>query len=541
MRVLLLLVLGLLVPAPARAAEPIVPLPIPTAPSSNAAPAYPDPSAWTIEQLLEANIQARVHKAREAAARRDILAWGKAVMPESFYKPFCHELHDYFVEIRHDELTATVAPRGHAKTLVKCKLIPMFTALEEPTRYNFYLNIQSTNAKGVNVNFGIKHEFETNPVIRRMYGNMVGTVKWTDETFMLSNGVIFRGAGVGDSIRGMNFLDRRPKYTIVDDLYDDDDLDKPDRIQAKNDWFWGSLYPAREKGRSTCFHVQGTVAGENDLMLLLGVMAKTDEGIKHKEFAAVKPDGTPLWVELNTSAELDKERSRMGEALFDRENQGDRTTRKNSIIKKHMLASWRRPAADFRCDVREDRWQLLDVCVGVDPSVGKKQNPGLNKGKAGDPAGYARVWKLQDRTQPQSLPVYFIDNVHMEQLGMDDRVKMAKEFVSTARPDRRVRRVRVETIAGFDDIGTLIARAVGVPCEKVPSVPDKILNLERKQPIFQNGRIFINENIPLKVIIELENQITNNLPTHDDGRDAVFLCLEDGGPSMQAWVKGTNA
>jgi hypothetical protein len=176
-------------------------------------------------------LEQRVEEARVCARKKDILGWAKWLMPEKFYKPFCNELHGYFVSIRDAELTSTVAPRGHAKTLVKCKAIPMFQALEEPDLFDFYLNIQSTHEKGVNVNFSIKNEFETNLAIRALYSDVRGDVKWTDELFMLKNGVIFRGAGVGDSIRGMNFLDRRPKYTVVDDLYDKDDIGKPKRIQ----------------------------------------------------------------------------------------------------------------------------------------------------------------------------------------------------------------------------------------------------------------------------------------------------------------------
>jgi hypothetical protein len=482
-------------------------------------------------------IELRVEAAREAGKNKDILAWGKAVMPEKFYKPFCMELHGYFTSIRHAELTSTVAPRGYAKTLVKCKLITMFQALEEPDLFDFYLNVQATHDKGVNLNFSIKHEFENNKVIRALYGNQVGTVKWTDEIFMLPSGVIFRGAGVGDSIRGMMFLDRRPKYTIVDDLYDKEDIDNPERIQAKNDWYWGDLYPGREKGKQTSFHTQGTVAGENDLMLQLGEMAKTDPAIKHREFAAIKPDGEPLWVELNSAADLEKERQRMGDAIFERENQGNRSSRATSIIKPHMIAGWRQPASSFRCDAASDPYTLLDVVVGVDPSVGKKQNQNaIKQNKPGDPAAYARIWKLQPKNLPGALPVYFIEAVINQRLGMQERIDAAKDMVTTARPDRRVRRMRVETIAGFDDIGTLIARAVGVPCEKVPSVPDKMLNLEKHQPHFQNGRVFINENIDQTMLREIEGQLTKNNPSHDDIRDAIFLAIDDAGPGMKSWV-----
>lgn len=479
-------------------------------------------------------IEERITAARVAAERKDILGWGKAVMPEKFYKPFCQELHGYFVDIRKDEITSTVAPRGHAKTLVKCKLIPMFQALEEPDLFDFYLNVQATHEKGVLLNFSIKHELETNAVIRAIYGDVSGTIKWTDELFMLKNDVIFRGAGVGDSIRGMTFLDRRPKYTIVDDLYDEDDIDKPDRIQAKNDWYWSSLYPAREKGKRTSFHTQGTVAGENDLMLELGEKAKKDPAIKHHEFSAVREDGTPLWKELNTTEDLAKERERMGDAAYARENLGDRSVRTRSIIQKEWLSGWRRSPAEFKSESVNDSYRLITVTLGVDPSVGKKQNQ--NKEGTGDSAAYARIWKLQPTHQPGALPIYFIDAIVNKRLGMQERIDTAKDMVSTSRPDRKVRKVRVETIAGFDDIGTLIAGAVRVPVEKVPHVADKMLNLEKHQVFWQNGRVFINENIDPETLRETEKQLTNNKPTHDDIRDAIFLGIDEGDRTMKSWV-----
>lgn len=489
----------------------------------------------TSQQKELITLSARVEAARKFAAEKNILSWGKVVMPNSFYLPFCHELHDYFVSIRHAELTSTVAPRGHAKTLIKCKLIPMFDALEESKGEAFTLNLQSTHEKGVLLNFSIKHEFDNNPILFALYGNMVGSVKWTDELFALSNGAIFRGGGAGDSIRGMQFLDRRPKTVIVDDLYDESDLNHTEKIQAKNDWYWSSLYPARQKGKKTSFHTQGTVAGDNDLMLQLGEMAKTDLAIKHREFSAINAEtGIPIWSELNTIEQLNVERARMGEVAFNRENLGDRSSRSSSIIKTQYLSDWRQPPSAFRCDSASDAYTLLDVLVGVDPSVGKKQNQ--NAAKTGDPAGYARVWKLLPKNMPGALPIYFIESVLEKVLGMQERIDAAKEMVTSARPERKVRRVRVETIAGFDDIGTLIARAVAVPCEKIDSVPDKMLNLEKHQPYFQNGRVFINDQLPIETIKMVENQLTNNKPPHDDVRDAIFLCLDDKSASMKSWV-----
>ena len=493
------------------------------------------PGIWTPEQRADANIQARVARAKICAKNKDILGWGRNIFPEKFPIPFSDDLHNYFVSIRGDEITSTVAPRGHGKTIIRCCLIPMFQALEEPETFDYYAEFQSTHQKGVGITFAIKNDFENNPALRRIYGSLIGLVKWTDEIFMLPNGVVFQGAGAGDSIRGMQFMNRRPNAVILDDLYDTEDIGRPEAIQAKNDWFWGSLYPARAKGKRTSFHVQGTVAGDNDLMIQLGEMAKTDKAIKHREFPAIiQKTGKPLWKELNTLEELEIERNRMGDVAFNRENLGDRSSRGTSIIKAQFLSSWRQPPSAFKCDGVSDPYRMIEVIVGVDPSVGKKQ--ANNPKKLGDPAAYARVWKLLPTNMPGALPVYFIDSIINKCLGMQERIDAAKDMVTTARPDRRVRRIRVETIAGFDDIGTLIARAVAVPCEKVAYVVDKMLNLEKKQPFFQNGRVFINDQLPIEIIKEVEKQLTNNKPQHDDIRDAIFLTLSDENPSMKSWV-----
>src|SRR3972149_5800935 len=105
----------------------------------------------TNEQKTEIGKQARAELVRRYAKDKDILNWGKILFPEKFYLGYCNELHKYFIDIRGEKFTAVKAPRNHAKTIIKCFLIPIFQALEEP-EYRHYLNVQSTASKGVSVN-----------------------------------------------------------------------------------------------------------------------------------------------------------------------------------------------------------------------------------------------------------------------------------------------------------------------------------------------------------------------------------------------------
>ena len=125
---------------------------------------------------LDVTRQFRVEVARRAAEERDILLWGWALFPEKFYLPYCADLHNYFVSIRNEPFTNTRAPRYHAKTAIKCFLIPIFQAIHEPEMFDHYLNVQSTDGKANSVNRTIRMEFEDNQELLDLYGNMIGTM-----------------------------------------------------------------------------------------------------------------------------------------------------------------------------------------------------------------------------------------------------------------------------------------------------------------------------------------------------------------------------
>ena len=172
-------------------------------------------------RIFELKRSARLTVARQAAERKDILLWGKALFPAKFYLPYCRALHEYFVEIRGAEFTSTKAPRNHAKTAIKCFLIPIFQALYEPETFRHYLNVQATDRKALAINTSIRDELTGNDLLISLVGNQVGA-RWTDQQFVLKNGVIFTAVSAGQSIRGINYNQERPDYWIVDDLYNEE-------------------------------------------------------------------------------------------------------------------------------------------------------------------------------------------------------------------------------------------------------------------------------------------------------------------------------
>lgn len=462
---------------------------------------------YSSEQLFEIKRQARIELARRYAKKKDILNWGKMLFPEKFALPFCQELHGYFVEIRNEEFTDTEAPRNHAKTTIKCFLIPIFQALEEPETYQHYLNVQATMPKAITVNNAIKTEIENNEELREIYGNQVGT-KWNEMQFELANGVVFTAIGAGQSIRGLNYKNKRPDYIMVDDLYDEEDINNPDQTIKKNEWFWGSLYPARARSKKCSFHMQGTAINNEDLLEKL----KKQVGWKSKTFQAIKDWDTKdvLWKELNTFDELMQDMENMGSIIFAREMQNERRDETSAIIKNSWLKNWEYDPVE----VKFDKDYILEaVVIGCDPSIGEKNE--------NDATGVALVYKT--RVKDGDGHDYWIDDLRNDRVSLDKRIKLLQDVALRA---KGLTQVRIEGIGGFKDFVAEVRRRTDLPVHEIDNVKDKISTLESKSHNFENGKVHLNKNIDQKMKDLIRSQLTTNHPKHDDLRDAVLLCID---------------
>lgn len=446
--------------------------------------------------------EAKKDLVRLYAKRKDILKWGKVLFPEKFTLPFCRELHDYFVEIRNDPFTNTRAPRGHAKTTIKCFLIPIFQALEEPETYQHYLNIQNTSTKAINVNISLKSEFEENELLRAVYGDLTSKEKWTEKQFVLSNGIIFSAIGSGESMRGINWKNKRPDYMIADDLYDDDDIYSKTSVLKKERWWWGSVYYARAKKPHVSIHVQGTSISKIDLLHKL----ESDPTIKSKKFSAIISEEKKLvlWKENTTYDELMIDKQRMGSITFAREMLNEVRDDESSIIKESWIQYF------DQIDTNNERI-VLRIC-GVDPSVGQNEE--------NDPTGMAVVFLTSDAN---NVYRWYVMDVVNKRLSLNERINMMRFLHEKWKIDI----FRVEGIAGFKDFVAEVKRLTNLPVSEISSVPNKIANLELNSYKFENKKVFIRRAITELLKIELVEQLVTNEPPHDDIRDAVLLCLRD--------------
>lgn len=89
----------------------------------------------------------------------------------------------------------------------------------------------------------IKHEFETNPYIEDLFGNLVGDT-WSEGRIVLSNGLAIQAFGRGQSLRGSKHLDFRPDLAFADDVENEESVATPEAIEKCMRWLMSVVMPA---------------------------------------------------------------------------------------------------------------------------------------------------------------------------------------------------------------------------------------------------------------------------------------------------------
>ena len=453
---------------------------------------------------MVSRVEEKLNALDVVSRRDDVLAWGKYYFPDKFTLPFCTELHQYLVSIADAPFTDTLAPRGHAKTTIKCFLIPIYYALNYPDKFKHYVNIQSTATKAVSVNLSIRQELESNELLLRDYGSLQDDAKWTEKQFVLKNGVIFTAVGAGESFRGKNYRNIRPDYIIIDDLYDEEDMENPDRVLKKNRWFWGTVYKSTAIGRQTSIQIQGTAINGSDLMHQL---KKSLRWLFRKFVACDFNTGYLLWPENNTLEKLSADRDDMGSIIFNREMLNDLRDDHASIIKSHYIK-----IVDVMPDVR------VQYKIGaIDPAE--------KTGEMNDYTAKVVVYVTEDRD------IYIVD-IRNDKLTFNEN----KNDVIQMHNHHGLNMVPFETNKAHGLFWEL-KRTTNVPIVERITVKDKITRLISVSSYFENGKVFfVKKNIEKKILTEATDQCIYNNPTHDDIRDAIVLAIEEVQKLRQAFV-----
>lgn len=132
--------------------------------------------------------------------------------------------------------------------------------------FHYGLIVGSTYDRACDRLKSIKHELSFNPKLLTMFGGLEGE-QWGADTIILSNGVMVKAIGRGQSARGLKEANTntRPDFVFFDDLEEEDTGGDRKPVDGKEVWTWINrvLTPALAQDRKPRIRWAGTPLGDN--------------------------------------------------------------------------------------------------------------------------------------------------------------------------------------------------------------------------------------------------------------------------------------
>jgi len=228
--------------------------------------------------------------------------FGKLVAPDAFYA----EIPDFHYEIyaclvnKDIRRLAIAAPRGHSKTMVVTKINVLHKILHKESHEILPIVIISeSETQSIDFLYDIKTLLQESQLIKDVYETVwgckfgeEGARKWTETQIILPNKVKVVGKGTGQKIRGINYLNVRPRLIILDDFESEHNTDTPESVIKNRKWVTGAVIPAlADDGRII---VVGNMVADDCFLSWV----KDNRGWKVLWYSAINSDWTtPLWKE----------------------------------------------------------------------------------------------------------------------------------------------------------------------------------------------------------------------------------------------------
>ena len=199
-------------------------------------------------------------------------------------------------------------PRGFSKTTWTYVSI-IYNVIYELVRCILYISSSGTHAETQITN--IKHEFESNEMLRAVYGECVPTkgdgTKWTENMIEVRKphqkvGVAIYARGRGAQIRGVLFRGNRPDYIVADDVEDEESVETQGQRDKCSLWFHKTVLPAVSSKMASRVVVLGTLLSKECLLQIL----RRDPDWTAIVMSAVDSKKKPIWIDLFPLEKLEK-------------------------------------------------------------------------------------------------------------------------------------------------------------------------------------------------------------------------------------------
>jgi phage terminase large subunit-like protein len=392
--------------------------------------------------------------------------------------------------------------RGSAKSVFASLALPLWATLEHPTRYPFVLPFADTAVQGTLTIANIRHELETNELIKQDYGDLSDgvskNVEWTKNSLLLNNGARILARSRGQRIRGLRHREHRPSLVILDDPEELEKVQKKEYRDKTERWLRGELIPAIEESRARLI-VVGNVLHTDALMARL----KHDTLFTHKDYPLIDGEGRCTWTaKYPTEKALKMQEAKVGHISWMREYLLKVVPPEGQEVREEWLTYY---------DRIPEGADIQRTGVGVDLAISKAQTADYTSMVGGV------------ATIEEGLPVlYVLPNPVNERLSFHETLGRMKTLSTSMRDTFAQPTFFIEAVA-YQKVAIEEALRNGLPAEPMKVGSDKRARLRSASVFIQNGMV----RFPRKGCEDLIAQILGfGIEDHDDLMDAfVYLVL----------------
>ena len=413
--------------------------------------------------------------------------------------PFHKEILD-LISDKNNRRIGVIAPRGHAKSTTVDMTYPLWAGCFE--QEEFIVIISDTYTQAAEFINALKDEFENNPKIKWLFGNMKGD-DWQDGEIVLSNGIKYAAKGSGMKIRGIRHRHTRPTLMIFDDIENDENIKSAEQRQKLYHWFTKVAIPALARGGRAV--VIGSILHFDSLVNKVMKQQDVFKSWQTRVFYAITTDEDgaehALWPEHRSLEKLKSMRDNpndqefVGSIAFAQEYQHKPFSEEDAIVKPDWIKECEPSQAP-------DEYSRQARVLTIDPAASERQTADptamIVADLGADGNVYVRAIRNQ-RTSP-SITAETIQNLY-----------------ETYQPQV----VGIEQGALGLVFRDLLA---GLPVIGLKPDKDKVRRLLAVSRFFEAGKVFLVRDIQNGQALR-EQLIEFPKGTHDDMVDAIVYAI----------------
>ncbi|MFC3833088.1 MULTISPECIES: hypothetical protein [Deinococcus] len=468
------------------------------------------------------------------AGERDFEFFQRQILqiPEEFIRP--HQL-GWVDSFETYTKVMLLAPREHLKSSTLTAYL-LWKVLYNPELRILIVTISDSLASGM-LN-RVKTILETNPRIKKLFGDVKGNGIWGAEGLTLKRKNVYteptiKAIGVGTAAVGS-----RCDLLICDDLTDSQKADSPAERLKLSERFFGELSSLVFAGGRTI--VLGTRKSKDDLYSeILGnksfysivQSAIQSHSLEELEYEYIR-DANDVIVDVAIKTEavevLDPirwplqrlllRRAETGSTLFLREYQNDISSFKGAFLKPE----WLRLAEEI------PPWKELNIYMGVDLAISEKQTADFTViTSIGHHRKTNRIYLLRMHRGRHDFPTT-LENIQGEfNYWKDKGVRPLK--------------ITVESNAAQKATYQMLFKTSNLPVIPSHTSKGKESRMTLLAPYFENKRITLSPDFDPEGVFKTEWSAFPNARVHDDSLDAVEIALRpilSGGKSGQVVIGG---